>query len=173
MTTTTGEKTFSTASRSVAAPTFKPITPGNYDLTLGGDTSIAKADRPDAVPYINLSFEVQGTAQSEGGKNSRVFHRLFLGLKPGKDGVINMDRENQLTALAKALGTEVEGVEIIEREAQDSDGNPVKLEYLNPKQVIEWLKSFVGATVKGRIKTEKGTGGYSDKSVVAKFLLSE
>lgn len=170
---TTGEKTFSTSARSVAAPSFKPLQPGTYDLTLGGDVSIAKADRPDAVPYINLSFEVQGTAQTEGGKNSRVFHRLFLGLKPGKDGVINMDRENQLTALAKALGTEVEGVEIIDREAQDADGNSVTLEYLNPKQVTEWIKGFNGATVKGRVKTEKGTGGYADKSVVSKFLLGE
>lgn len=170
---TTGEKTFSTAGREVKTISFKPINPGTYTLKLGSDVSIAKADKPDAVPYINLSFEVEGTAESEGGKNKRVFHRLFIGMKPGKDGVINMDRENQLTALTTALKTELEGIEIVEREAQNEDGESVSLEYLNPKQIVEFLKGFVGCEVKGRIKTEKGTGGYGDKSVVQKFLLSE
>jgi hypothetical protein len=170
---TTGEKTFSTAGREVKTVTFKPITPGNYTLKLGSDVSIAKADKPDAVPYINLSFEVLETAESEGGKNKRVFHRLFIGMKPGKDGVLNMDRENQLTALAAALGTQVEGVEIVSRDAQNEDGDSVTIEYLNPKQIVEFIKSFAGSEVKGRIKTEKGTGSYGDKSVVQKFLLAE
>lgn len=170
---TTGEKTFSTAGREVKAPVFKPITPGNYKLTVGSDVSMAKADKPDAVPYINLSFEVQGSAESEGGKNKRVFHRFFIGMKPGRDQVINMDRENQLVAFAQALGTQLEGVEILEREANDAEGNSVKLEYLNPKQLIEWIKGFEGAEVNGRIKTEKGTGGYGDKSVIGKFLLAD
>ena len=173
MTNTTGERTFSTAGRTVVAPTFKPITPGTYTLKVGSDAAVAKADKPDAVPYINLSFEVEGTAASEGGKNMRVFHRLFIGLKPGKDGVLNMDRENGLTAMAQSLNTEVEGVEVIEREANDADGNSVKLEYLNPKQLTEWIKGFAGTEVKARIKTEKGTGGYADKSVIQKFLLGE
>lgn len=170
---TTGEKTFSTKGRTVVAPTFKPINPGNYDLKVGGDATIAKADKPDAVPYVNVSFEVEGTAETEGGKNKRVFHRFFLGMKEGKDGVINMDRENQLTALAQAMNTEAEDFEIVSREANDSDGNAVTLEYVNPKQVVEWLKSFEGQTVKARIKTEKGTGGFSDKSVISKFLLGD
>lgn len=170
---TTGEKTFSTAGREVKTVTFKPITPGNYNLTLNSDASIAKADRPDAIPYINVSFTAEGTAESEGGKDKRVFHRFYIGMAPGKDGVVNMDRENGLTALALALGTQIEGCEIVTREAQDADGNSVTLEYLNPKQVVEWIKGFAGTSVKGRIKTEKGTGNYADKSVVQKFLLPE
>lgn len=173
MTTTTGERTFSTSGRSVQTQTFKLIPPGTHNLRIAGDASIAKADKPDAVPYINLSMEVLGTASTEGGKNQRVFHRLFLGLNLGKDGVANVDRENGLVAMAQSMGTEVEGVEIVEREATNADGNTVKLEYLNPKQVTEWLAGFVGTEVRARIKTEKGTGGYSDKSVIAKFLLSE
>jgi hypothetical protein len=170
MTTTTGERTFSTTGRSVATSKFPLIPPGSYTAKLLGDISVAKADRPDAVPYVNLACEVEGTATTEGGKNQRVFHRLFLMLKPGKDGVVNMDRANGLTAMAQAMGTEVEGVEIIEREATTADGAAVKLEYLNPAQVVEWLKSFVGTTMSVRIKTEKGTAGYSDKSVLDKFL---
>lgn len=170
---TTGEKTFSTTGREVKTVTFKPIPAGNYDLTLNADATIAKADKPDAIPYINVSFTAGGTAESEGGKDKRVFHRFFIGLAPGKDGVINMDRENGLTALAQALNTQIEGMEVITREAENSNGEAVTLEYLNPKQVVEWLKGFNGAVVKGRIKVEKGTGGYSDKSVVQKFLLGE
>lgn len=170
---TTGEKTFSTTGREVKTVTFKPITPGTYPLILGSDATVAKADRPDAIPYVNASFEVEGSADTEGGKNKRVFPRFFLGMEPGKDGVLNMDRENGLTALAQALGTQLEGVEIISREVQDIEGNPKTIEYLNPQQVVAWLKGFAGSTVKGRIKTEKGTGNYADKSVVAKFLLGE
>lgn len=170
---TTGEKTFSTTGREVKTMTFKPLNPGVYSGPLGSDYTIAKADKPDAVPYINFSIACNGTAESEGGKDKRVFHRLFLGLKPGKDGVINIDRENQLTALAQALGTQVEGVEIVTREATDSEGNAVTLEYLNPAQVVEFLKSFSGTEVKFKVKTEKGTGNYGDKSVVSKFMLPE
>jgi hypothetical protein len=170
---TTGERTFSTAGRTVVAQTSTPITPGKYKLRIGSDCEIKKADKPDATPYVAVRLEVLGTASTEGGKNRSVYHNLFLMLKPGKDGVINMDRENGLTSLAHALGTQVEGVEIVEQSATNANGESVTLEYLNPRQVVAWLKEFAGTEVSGRIKTEKGTGGYADKSVVSKFLLSD
>lgn len=170
MSNATGERTFSTTGRTIAIRKFPLIPPGNYTGPLLSEIEVGRADRPDAAPYVNLAFAVNGTAASEGGKPQRVYHMLFLGLKPGKDGVVNMDRENGLTALAQALGTQVEGVEIVEQEATDAEGNPVKVEYLNSRQVVEWLKSFVGVEVAFRIKTEKGTGGYEDKSKIAKFL---
>lgn len=166
MTTTTGERTFSTAGRTVVAPKATLIPPGTYTLRVGADASVAKADRPGAIPYVNVSFEVLGTASTEGAKNRRVFHRLFLMFKPGKDGVVNMDRENGLLAMAQALGTQLEGVEIIER---DFEGE--KQEYLNPSQVVEWVKTFSGTELSARIKIEKGTDGYADKNAVNKFLL--
>lgn len=172
MSNTTGERTFSTAGRTVKAKTFPLIPPGNHMGPLGSDSSVGKADKYDAVPYVNVSFGVNGTAQAEGGKDMRVFHMLFLSLKPGKDGEVNTDRPDGITALAQALNTQVEGVEIIEREVTDPEsGETKKLEYLNPKQVQEWLKSFAGTEVGFRVKTEKGTGGYSDKSKIQKFLL--
>jgi hypothetical protein len=165
---TTGERTFSTTGRNVVAPKTTLIPPGNYTLKVGSDASIGQSDKPGSVPYINVSFEVEGTSTAEGGKNRRVFHRFFIGLKEGKDGVVNLDRENGLVAFAQALNTQLEGIEIVSR---DDEGTAT--EYLNPRQLVEWLKGYAGAEVKGRVKTEKGTGGYQDKSVVGKFLATE
>lgn len=170
---TTGDRTFSTKGRTVAKNTFTLIPAGTYQMILGDAADIGKADRPDAVPYVNISFEVEGTALKEGGKNRRAFHRLLLGLKEGKDGVMNMDRPSGLTALAEALGTEIEGLEIVTQEATDADGNSVTLEYLNPRQVVEWVKGFAGSQVKGRIKVQKGSGDYGDKNEVAAFMKSD
>lgn len=169
---TTGERTFSTKGRTVAKNTFSLIPAGTYPLILSDAADIGKADRPDAIPYVNVSFEAEGTAQKEGGKNRRVFHRLLLGLNAGKDGVLNMDREAGLTALATALGTEVEGVEIVTQNVVDSDGNEKVIEYLNPRQIVEWVKGFGGAQVKGRIKVQKGSGDYGDKNEIAAFMLN-
>lgn len=171
MTNATGERTFSTKGRTVKAKTFPLIPPGNHTGSIGSDASISKADKPDAVPYVKFSMEVNGTAAAEGGKNQRVFHMLFLSLLPGKDGDANTDRNGGIVELAQALGTELEGISVVEKVVQDADGNDAKLEYLDPKEVVEWLKSFAGTEVGFRIKTEKGTGDYADKSKVAKFLL--
>ncbi len=172
MSNVTGERTFSTAGRAVKAKEFPLIPPGNHAGPMGSDSEIGKADRYDAVPYVKVSFSVNGTALKEGGKDQRVFHMLFLSLVPGKDGEINTDREDGITALAQAMKTTVEGVEIVEREVTNAEtGETKKLEYLNPKQVQEWLKSFAGVEVPFRIKTEKGTGDFNDKSKIQKFLL--
>lgn len=173
MSNATGERTFSTAGRSVKAKVFPVLPAGNYTGPLGADSEIGKAEKWDGVPYVKMSIGANGTAASEGGKDQRVFHMLFLSLVPGKDGEINTDRPDGITALAQALGTQVEGVEILEREVTDPEtGATKKLEYLNPKQVQEWLKSFAGVEVNYRTKIEKGTGGYSDKSKISKFLLA-
>lgn len=175
MSNATGERTFSTKDRKPAEQKkFPLVPPGNHMGPLGSDPTVAKADRWDAVPYVNASFGVNGTAQAEGGKDQRVFHMLFLSVTPNKDGEANVDRPDGITALAKAMGTELEGVEIITREATNPEtGETKKLEYLNPKQVQEFLKNFAGTEVPFRVKTEKGTNGYSDKSKISKFLLPE
>lgn len=173
MSNATGERTFSTKGRTVKAKTFPLIPPGNHKGTMGADATIGKADKPDAVPYVNVSFEVEGTAAGEGGKNQRVFHMLFLSVIAGKDGDANTDRNGGITELAQALGTELEGIEIVEKVVQNANGDDVKLEYLDPKGVAEWVKGFAGTELAFRIKTEKGTGGYADKSKIQKFLLPD
>lgn len=171
--TTTGERTFNTSAQQVVTPKATLIPPGTYAMTVSSGAEVGCAKRPDAIPYINVSFEVDGTATKEGGKNRRAFHRLLLGLKPGRDGVLNPNRSNGVTAMAKALGTELEGIEIVEREVE-VDGQTVKQEYLNPRQVLEWVKSFEGSTLKGRIKIQKGTAEYpDDKNEISAFMLPE
>ena len=171
MSNATGERTFSTKGRTVKAKTFPLIPPGNHKGTMGADATIGKSDKPDAVPYVNVSFEVEGTAASDGGKNQRVFHMLFLSVLAGKDGEINTERNGGIVELAQALNTDLDDCPIVEKTVQDTEGNDVKLEYLDPKYVAEWVKSFSGSELAFRIKTEKGTGGYPDKSKIQKFLL--
>lgn len=169
---TTGERTFNTSSQTVVSPKAQLIPAGTYESNIAAGADIGCAKRPDAIPYVNLSFEVQGTATKEGGKNRRVFHRLLLGLKPGKDGVLNPNRSNGVTAMAKALGTELEGIEIVEREVTDESGQTVRQEFLNPKQVVEWVKGFEGSSLKIKVKVQKGTAEYpDDKNEVAAFQL--
>lgn len=171
---TTGERTFSTTNRTVVSSKPQLIPAGTYGGIIAAGADIGKANRFDAIPYVNVSFEVEGTATKEGGKNRRAFHRLLLGLNPGKDGMLNMDRSNGLTALAKSLGTEAEGIEIVEQEVTSPEGESKKIEYLNPRQVVEWLKSFEGSKLKLRIKIAKGTAEYpEDKNEVAAFMSAE
>lgn len=174
-TNTTGERTFSTAGRKVtdSKPTLIPA--GTYTLAVDASAAdVGKADRPDAIPYVNVRFTALGTATKEGGKDRKLFHRLLLSLKPGKDGIMNMDRASGLTALAKALNTEVEGVEIVSQQVTNAEGNEVTIEYLNPRQVVEWVKSFDGTQVKGRVKVQKGTKEYpDDKNEIAAFMTVE
>ena len=103
---TTGERTWSSNGREVKKFENKPITPGEYDLKMGGDWVQKVAEGTGKLPYLNGSVEVLGTAATEGGKNRKVYHRLFLSLKPGGDGVVMPDRGNQLNGLAKGLGVD-------------------------------------------------------------------
>lgn len=174
MSNTTGERTFSTTDRNIVAPKFPQVPAGNHTGDLGGDATVAKSDRWDAVPYVKSSFTADGTAQAEGGKDLRVFHMFFLGLVPGGDGVANVDRPDGITAAAKAMGTAMEGVEIITREVENPEtGEKKTLEYLNPKQVVEFLNNMKGTKVSYRVKIEAGTKGYEDKAKIAKFLLPD
>lgn len=175
MTSTTGERTFSTSGRKVSDLKPPLLPAGTYDLVVDASSAdVGKADRPDAVPYVNIRFTALNTATKEGGKDRKLFHRLLLSLKAGKDGIMNMDRGGGLTALAKALGTEIEGVEIVSQDVSDVNGNPVTIEYLNPRQVVEWVKSFDGSKLKARVKVQKGTAEYpDDKNEIAAFMTAE
>lgn len=176
---TTGVKTFTTQNRAVAknaAP--KPIAQGEYTCAIRPEhIKIGQSDkRRDAVPYISYSIEVFNTALTEGGKNRLVFPMLLLGLNPGKDGVLNIDRANGLTALTKALGTELEGVEVVTREVTMEDGSTKVLEYLNPQQVVDQLlRNQVGVEFKAFIKVETSeyNGEKQEKNVISKFIPRE
>jgi hypothetical protein len=172
---TAGVKTFSTAGRSVAKNAKpSPIPPGEYTGKLRAE-HIAKKQKdgvPDAVPYIAYSIEVLGTELKEGGKNRLLFANIFPSLTPGKDGVLMIDRSNGLTALTKALGTELEGVEVVERTVELGDGSQKTIQYLNPEQIKEFLVNNVGVEFKLFVKVEPNTynGETTDQNVVGRFI---
>lgn len=167
MSNTTGERTFSTTDRKVESAKPAPIPAGTYRAKLDiSGIEIGRADRPDAVPYVKVRFTALGTALTPGGKDRKLFHMLLLSLAASpKDGKANVDRPGGLTQLVKALGTELDGVGIVE----GVDGGAA--EHLNPKQVVEWLKSFDGAEVGVKVKHEQGTDQFPDvKEKIASFM---
>lgn len=168
----TGDRKFSTSTQEVVQPKSMLIPAGTYTLVLNGDAEIRTAEKPNAIPYVNVSFTVQGTATREGGKDLRVFHRFVLGLEPSKkDGVLNPNRSNGITAAAIGLGSDAD-LTIVERTVQDETGAELKQEYLNPKDVKEYLQSLQGSTVKARIRVSKSEG-YADKNEIAAFFKAE
>lgn len=171
---TTGVKRFTTEGRTVAKPSFPVITPGVYEGRIEGSSlQIKKADGQGKIPYINFSAEVLNSATTPGGKNRKVFHRLFLTTTPSpKDGAAMVDRPNQLLALSRATGIPLtlEGDDAtVLMEKVDESGNSSEVEVLNPQLVLQWLRQLDGLVFTMKIKTEKGTGGYEDKSVIASF----
>ena len=157
----TGERTYSTQGRTPAKFEFKPIAPGEYELKLNSDWTQRVAEGEGKIPYVTGSFTAIGSGN--GGKDRRVFHRMMLGLAPGKDGVANADRANSILGLAKALGTEFSAPVVT------MNGK----ELLSPKHVLQWIQSNDGAVLRGDVKIEKGSGGYEDKNVINFFVESE
>ncbi len=171
---TTGERTFTSEGRKVVPPKQQLIPNGEYPMELQGTVDIAKGKSYNSVPYLNISFEVEGTAAKEGAKNRKAFHMLKLGITEGADGVSNVDRIDGAVALATALGTAFEGIEIVEQSVTNPEtGEVEKLEYLNPQQMRDWLKTFAGSKIKGRIGTRPGQGEYGPKNEIKSFRKAE
>jgi hypothetical protein len=162
---TTGEKRFSTAGRQVKSG-FPVIPQGEYELVLKPGSEVRTADGPGKIPYVNCQFEVLGTAKKEGGKNLTVYHRFLLGLNPGKDGIINMDRGNGLTAFSAVVDQAIDAG-ITERDVE-VDGSSVHQEFLNPREVVEFLNTLEGKTVRAYIKVKKSEG-YDDSNEIGRF----
>lgn len=162
----TGEKTFSTTGRSTQAGGFEPFPAGNYTLILKQvEVRQSKTGKP---PYVAATFEAEGTAVREGGKNRNLFHNFLLGLAPGKDGIVNLDRAGGITAFCKAIEMELVEVSVLERDSV-VDGTEEHQEYLNPQEVKSWLGELVGTPVRAKVKVRKDPE-YGDKNEVNSFL---
>ena len=169
MTTTTGETVFSTETEEVAKPTNTLIANGNYPLKLMSDAAVKVADGAGKIPYINVSFEADGTA-GPSGKNRHVFHRFLLGLNPSpKDGAKNTNRTGGIVNFSKALESPLE-VPIVTRKATLESGEEVTQQYLDPTAVKDWLVSLAGSVVTGKVKTQAGSGDYGPKNEIGAFL---
>lgn len=169
---TTGEKTFSTKDRKITKPA--PIVDGTYNVAFranSAEVAIAKAKEgeleSDKLPYVKVQLEVMDTALTPGGKNRVIFPMFDVNLKPNeKTGNTILDGPSGLTGLAKALGSELEGIEVITR----TTSTGVEQEYLNPRQVAEWLNNKAGELFRARVAIKKGSNGYEDSNVVKSFL---
>lgn len=159
----TGEKTFSTAGRTVTTG-LPPFPQGDYELKLR-KSEVRCKDEPGAIPYVSVQAEVLGTAATEGGKNRVVFFNLFMSLVPGKDGIVAPERGSGLVALARALDTELEDLNVIER---DFDGQ--HQEFLDARAVATWLQTLEGAVCRARIRISKAQNGFEPRNEVDRFL---
>lgn len=159
----TGEKVWSGKDRSVAKPKAKLLPKGEYEFKLqSSKASIGVADRPGAVPYVKgVSLKPLNV-----DSNNFVFLSVFTSLKPGSDGIVMPERQNGLLALARALGQDLPDIGVLTM--QDADGG--EIEYLNPKEIVEFLKAADGATLRAHVKIELGRDGYDDKNAISFFV---
>lgn len=169
-----GEKTFSTANRTTYRYETKPLEPGDYSLKVLGNTAgIKKKPEPGKFPYVEVGFEVMGTANTEGGKNRKMFHKFFTSTKVSKDGRSMQDKADQIVAYAQAVGETFNAGVIT---MADEKGNPV--DCINPQQLKAWLMNLDGTIVQAHTKIERGGKGndgrvYNDKAVIDYFIASE
>jgi hypothetical protein len=161
----TGEKTFSTGGRAVQSG-LEPFPAGTYPLHLIS-VEVRQATGAGKVPYVAARFAAEGTAKVEGGKDRLLFHNFLLSLKPGKDGIINLDRGGGLTAFAAAIETELANVSVLERTVVIDDKEELQ-EYLNPQEVKAWLTELVGVVVTAKVKIRKDPE-YGDKNEVDRW----
>lgn len=171
----TGEVGYSSQGRTPVKMSYDPIPQGDYNLTLmGKSVEIKGKPEPGKLPYVNLSFTAGGTAKTEGGKDARVFHKLFLNLEPSpKTGTPIVDQANQILGLAKAFGVDLNfGADaLLRKDKANDDGSMQKVTILDPRKVVEWLQGFDGVTVRAHVKIRKGNKEYpNDQNDIAYFI---
>lgn len=169
----TGQTTFSTSKQQVDRG-FKPYPPGEYEWALDvARVEIRQKQEEGAIPYVNISAKLQNETREDGTPAKfTLFHRFFLNLDPGSDGTLMPNRKDGLVAFARAVGQDVD-VPLVKMTKKMKSGDLKTIDVLDPKEVVAWLKSLDGVTFRARIKTEKGTGGYEDKSVIDSFIAVE
>jgi hypothetical protein len=157
---TTGVRTFSTKNETVADRKFTPIPAGVYEIEIGEpEVELPKDDFDDKgavkCPSVNYHPTVFGEGLSEKGR-PLFGANLYTTLRPGKDGKAMPNRPNQLVALAKGLGTDIEaGVVTVEK--TNTNGETVSQDALNAAEIAEALKAFRGERFKAKIKVVKDT----------------
>lgn len=176
MTTTT----VNLASTPVVRNEFKPIPQGTYELELG-DVSVKMpkdafkdaTEKELKVPYVEVGFKAFGGSLGENGR--KTTSRLFIGNKPGMDGVLNYAREQGLIALFAGLGATPPEISVVSFEKVNKDGEVIVAEHLNPMEVVSALQALRGERVKAYIKVKSETygGKTQDKNEIARFLARE
>lgn len=163
-----GEKNFTTDGQRAVRFESTPVPTADYELKLVDNFEIRKKAEPGAMPYIAARFELLGTGK-DGGKNRLLFHNFMVSLDPGRDGVLNPARANQLTGYAQALGEAFKTGRIVE--VTNKAGG--KTNCIDPRAVVEWLKAKAGSITKAHVKVKPAKDGYDAKNEVAYFIPAE
>lgn len=165
-----GETTFTTEGRKTAGGfNNEPFAVGDYQLKIMGNKAEVRCKtEPGSIPYVNVPFAAIGTG-GEGGRDRWVYHMLSLNLSVGKNGQIQVDRADQLTGLAAAMGTTANLPTRTIQAKDKTSGDMREIQILDGQALVTWLRENDGVVVNGHVRIEKGTGGYSDKNKIARF----
>jgi hypothetical protein len=183
MSTTTGETTFSTKNEQVQKFKYPEPPAQDWEAQIIGTTVDVREGAETGVPYVNVAFELQNSAATEGGKNLRIYKMFFLGTKPNAQGNVGVKMNDGIMGLARALGTDLD-CDIITKTVRTKDPKTKEItgeeaqQFVDPHAVAEWLKSNAGITFKLRSKlpyTKDRNGKKTDekKAEVAYFIPAE
>lgn len=170
----TGETTFTTEGRKVIGGfSTEPFAQGDYPLKLmGNKAEIRCRTEPGSIPYVNVPFAAIGTG-GDSGRDRWVYHTLWLNLSIGKNGQVQVDRVDQLTGLATAMGTTAKIPTKTAMAKDKATGELREIQILDGNALVKWLRDNDGVVVQAHIKIEKGTAGYSDKNKIARFIITD
>lgn len=160
-----GEKNFTTDGQRAVKFESTPVPAADYDLKLLDNLEIRKKAEPGSMPYVAARFEILGTGK-DGGKNRLVFTNFMVSLEPGRDGVINPARASQVTGLAQSLGESFKTTRLVD--VTNKTGG--KTSCIDPRALVEWLKTKAGSIVKGHVKVKPAKDGYEAKNEIAYFI---
>lgn len=146
----------------------KPIAEGDYQLELDDNVKVGKSTEkgPDAIPYINTQWRALGTEAKDadgnpkpGAKNRVVFHKFFLSLKPGSDGVLMPERGGGILEFCRSFGEEPSfAIKTLTKSDDTTE------DYLDSEEVEAYVKSKVGEVKAAHVTIEKQKG--PDKKLI-------
>jgi hypothetical protein len=166
-----GEKRWSSGDGDVVKRQFNPVPPKDWDAKLSTTSASIGAGKPEkgGIPYITgVRLVCMNSAQEAGQKDRMVFANIFLSLAPCKDGTLMPDWQNGIKALARALGDPLHCGSMTKTINDAGD----EVEYLNPKEVLKYLKDHDGAVLKFHSKMENDAN-YGPKAVVDYYIESD
>lgn len=172
----TGEMGWSSAGKTPVRMTFEPVPKGDYELQLQGLSTEIKVGKDSDMPYINVRFNILGTAK-EGGKDRAVFKKFWLGVRAraGKS-MAPVDAADQLLGFVKAIGEEPSftGDQCKMVTATDDNGEKYEQMIIDPLVAKAWFQERDGITAKAHLKVrperkENGTT-YEASNEIAYFI---
>lgn len=159
-----GEETIDTSA--VEVKEIPLIKPAVYPVTFKG-ASVHCGKAWNSVPNINLMHKLKDG-------NRVAFSTLLLGNHPDKNGQLNIQRKNGLKAFLSVLGTNIEKLRVLSREAVNPDTNEKTiLKYCDSEQIMKVLEQYYGAEYRVRIQIKPAQNNFPAKNDVFEFFPAE